>query len=272
MARNLVVTRFDWGQDAGASVSGGGWETNAPAKNVLIPRPQLTAVSAGGSASVTVDLGATRSIGLVHLQNLITGPDGTVNVLAGSYDSGIVNAWATDSNGTYDPLEWSALGRPRFFLFPQPVSASSVTVNVTAGSASTLALGFVGACEIWQSPVNMQYNWGYTVIDLADVQRVPFGSTYVVRRPKTRRLNLGIGFLRQGGIYGLGVNDDNVFSQPLALALINGKSSPIAILPLPDDIANLERTSVWGLTSQDQAFSNPFFATWQTAHQIDQLV
>ncbi len=267
MARNLVVTRFDWGQSPDASASGAGWEANAPVTNVLIARPQLTAISTGGSASVTIDLGGTRLIGLVHLQNLITGSDGSVIVSAGAWSTGAVDAWAVD-----DPLEWSALGRPRFFLPPEPVEANSISVDITAGSSSTIALGFVGACEIWESPINMEYGWGITPIDLADVQRVPFGSVFVIRRGITRRLNLGVGFLRQGGIYGLGVTDDNVFSQTLAAAVISGRSLPIAVVPMPDDVANLERTSVWGLSSHDQPFSNPFFATWQTSYQIDQLI
>jgi len=267
MPRNLVVTRFDWGQAPGASVGGSGWETNAPVKNVLIARPQLTAISTGSAASLTIDLGGTRTIGLIHLQNVIAGSDGTMVVSAGTYSSGIVDVWATT-----DPLEWTALGRSRFFLPPAPVAASSISVDITAGSSGTLAIGFVGACEIWQAPLNMEYGWGLTVVDIADVQRVPFGSTFVIKRGITRRINLGVGFLRQGGIYGLPTTDDNIFTQPLAAALINGRSSPIAVVPLPDETDNLSRTSVWGLSSHDQPFSNPFFATWATAYQIDQLI
>ncbi len=207
---------------------------------------------------MTLTLDAPRLIGLVHLQNLVTDAAGTIQVTAGSYNSGIVSAWATT-----DQLELTALGRPRFFLFPAPVMTSSVTVNIAAGSG-TISVGYLSASEIWQSPVNMDYGWSITVQDLADIQRVPFSSTYIIKRGKPRRLNLAVGFLRQGGIYGLGARDDHIFSQPLANALIAGKSSPIAVIPLPDDTANLERTSVWGLSTNDQPFANPFFATWAT--------
>jgi hypothetical protein len=102
------------------------------------------------------------------------------------------------------------------------------------------------------------------------VQRVTFGSTYVVKRPVSRRLNLAVDFLRQGGIYA-GVPDE-VFSRPLALAAIQGKSSPSAVVPFPDDTYNLERTSVGGFFTSDGEFTNPFFATWDYTFQIDQIV
>jgi hypothetical protein len=131
-------------------------------------------------------------------------------------------------------------------------------------------VGYIGACEMLESPIGTGRELGMkmTVLDEADIQNVPFGSTYITLRARRRRINLGIGFLRQGGYY-VGL-PDQLFN-PLRNALVAGKSSPILIVPEPDDTANLERLSVWGLSTTDQAFTNPFFATWATAYQVDQL-
>jgi hypothetical protein len=268
-SRYLIVSYYDWGQDPGASITGGGFQANAPASNMLIPRPQLTAIATAGSVSFTLDLGATRTIGLIHIQNLIVDLSATISVTAGTYTSTNVPAWANDANGLYPAIEWNALGRPRFFVPPVPVSTNTINISIS-GSIIPVQIGFLGACEIWQAPINLSYNSQITVEDLSDVTRVPFGSTYVVRRPVVRRLNLAVDFLRQPGIYA-GVPDE-IFAQPLALAVIQGKSVPSAVVPFPDDTYNLERTSVGGFFTSDGQFSNPFFATWNDTMQIDQLV
>jgi len=231
----------------------------------------LAAISTGISATVSINFATPQAIGIIHLQNLVTDPGATMAVTAGPYSSGIVSAWAADEVGTYDPLEWAALGRPRFFVPPNSaVLASNISISIAA-TTGTIALGYVGACTIWQAPVNMSFGWSITVEDLSNIQRIPFGSTFVTKYGKVRRANLGVDFLRQNGIYGEG-QDDQVFSQPLAVALIAGKSSPIVVVPFPDDTGNLSRTSIWGLSSTDQQFSNPFFATWNTTFQVDQLI
>ena len=266
----MIASRYDWGQDPGASISGTGWATSI---NVLNRLPQYTTVASVGGTTTTLNLhlGAPQTIGLIHLQNLITDPGGTIEVVAGSYDSGLVSSWASDANGTYDQHEYKALGRPRFFVPPVPVVADSVQVTINDANGNVTQVGYLGACEIWQAPINMSYDWSITVIDLGDVQRTPFGSTFTVDRGKIRRFQFGVDFLLQPGIYGEGVTDQ-VFSTTLANALIAGQTFPLAACMFPDDTANLERTSVWGLSSNQQPFSNPFFATWNTSFQIDQRI
>lgn len=266
--RNIQVSYYGWEQAAGTTFGGGGWDAATPLTNLAVPRPQLGVLS-GGGASVTVTLPGMRNIGLVHLQNLNTAAGGTVSVTAGGYSSGTVSAWAADANGTYPQVEWDALGRPRFFVFPTPQLVDQVTVSINGGGAFTL--GYVGVCEMWQSPINMSYDWGITPVDLANVQRVPFGSNYPIKYGRTRRISVGIDFLREPGVF-LNVPDE-IFSKPLALATIAGKSSPIVVVPYPDDTTgNIERTSIWGGLSEDPPFTNKFFGNWDLSFQIDQWI
>ncbi len=263
--RNLMVSFYDWAQDPNASISGGSWESQLPPENMLSIQPQRVAQAIGPSVTFTVNLGPVRSIGAVHLQRLVIDAGASINIPG--FTPGFVNAWPTDAAGTYDPLTFGGLGRQRVFIPQAPVPTNLITVTIT-GSQPPLQIGYVGACEMLELPVNMDYGWKIAVLDESDIQKTPFGSTYVVLRAKRRRLNLGVGFLRQGGIYGTGA--DQLFP-PFDAAVIAGRSFPILAAPLPDDTDNLERTAVWGLSTTDQEFANPFFATWATTYQIEQL-
>jgi hypothetical protein len=137
-------------------------------------------------------------------------------------------------------------------------------------------IGYVGVCSIWQAAVNMSYGWSISVIDLSDVQRTPFGSTYVTRRGVVRRINVGIDFLRQPGIYGEGATDE-IFAMDtggLGTGVVQGQGNmPVAVVPFPDaDMPTITRTSVAGWGSSQQQFTNPFFATWQATFQVDQML
>jgi hypothetical protein len=70
MARKAIISFYDWAQYPGVIISGGPFEPEFPAENVLTLQPQKVARGTGSSVSVTVNLGATRTIGLIHLQNL----------------------------------------------------------------------------------------------------------------------------------------------------------------------------------------------------------
>jgi hypothetical protein len=147
------------------------------------------------------------------------------------------------------------------------------TIDVTiSGSIIPVQVGYMGICSIWQAPIGMAFNWGITVKDLSTLTRVTYGSPYITQIQGLRVLNMAFDFLRQGGIYGN--STDQVFagtSSAFQAAVGAGKSRPIAGIPFPDDDENLERLSVAGFINNDQAFTNPFFATWNTTFQIEQM-
>jgi hypothetical protein len=232
---------------------------------MLTLQPQRTARSTGGSASFTVDLGATRTVGLIHLQNLVTDPTGTISVTAGAYSSGTVNSWATDASGVYSQNLYTGLGRPRIFIPTTPVSASSVSISVQGGSVCMI--GFVGICEIWETPDDILAGSITTIKDESDIQTIPFGSTYVVARAKPRVVDCSLPPLSDHYV----TATDN-YVRGFDLGVINGRSSPVIICMYPDDTFNLERNSVWGLISNDQPFANRFYGYHDTTFQVKQLV
>ena len=113
-----IITRYDYSPGATAT---GGFLANAPTSNLLIPRPQLTAIAPGGSVSFTVTLSAPALIGLIYFANLIADVSATVTVSAGAF-SQTVGVYPVDSNGPYDQIEFDSLGRPRFFVLPTPTT------------------------------------------------------------------------------------------------------------------------------------------------------
>jgi hypothetical protein len=265
--RRGLVSFFDWAQYPGVTISGGSFMTDFPATNMLLVQPQTVAWASSTSVTFTVNLGASRTIGLLHLQNLVTDPTGTIQVTCGTYDSGIVNSWATDGAGVYPQLLYTALGRPRVFVPAVPVVASSATFAINAASGN-LMIGFVGVCEVWETPSNILAGDIITVHDESDLQTIPFGSTYITPRAVRRMIDFGIPPIPDHFI--TPAVDD--FVRAFDLAMINGKSSPVMVVKYPDDTDNLERNSVWGTISNDQPFTHRFFGYHDTTFQIRQLV
>jgi hypothetical protein len=261
MARNFLLSMYDWGQDPNATVSGS-FEAQLPGSNMLKPQPQLVAQSTGGGW--TLDLGQQRNIGLVHFQRLVTDPGATITVSWGGYSTS-GNAWATDQNGVYSGLELASIGRPRIFISPVPVAASSVSVSI-GGGGSPLQCGYMGACEVWESPGGFSLGSALSYLDESDVQTVPFGSSYITLRAKRRRLDIGVGWLKDGRPYG---SDDQADAVKTLMA-INGFSSPVIGVRYPDDTFGLERDAVWGLLKKGD-ITNSFFATSAASFQIEGL-
>ncbi len=261
--RNVLISRTDWGQDPGASISGA-FEPRLPGENLLKIQPQLVGQLTGSSFSL--NLGASRPISIVHLQRLVCDPGATITVGWGTYTA-TGTAWASDQNGVYDGLEYSALGRPRIFVSPTPQDASTIDVSISGGG-SPLQVGYIGACEIWEPRYNMAYGWRISYLDESDVTRVPFGSTYVTFRAKRRRLSLAIDWIPDDRVY---VGGSNTVPFAQGVMVIAGHSAPIIAIPDPEDTDNLERDAVWGLFSADPEITNPFFARRAATCQIDQL-
>jgi hypothetical protein len=261
MARKFLLSMYDWGQDPGATISGG-FEARLPGSNMLRPQPQLVAQSTGGSW--TLDLGGQRNIGLVHFQRLVTDPGATITVSWGGYTTG-GNAWATDAAGTYNALEFAAIGRQRIFISPTPVAASSIDVSI-GGGGSPLQIGYMGACEVWESPAGFDIGSALAYTDDSDAQTVPFGSTYITLRAKRRQLDFTVGFLKDGRPYD---SQDEADAVKTLLAM-NGFSSPVIGVRYPDDTFGLERDAVWGLLKKGD-ITNSFFATSAASFQIGQL-
>jgi hypothetical protein len=267
--RPPIITRVDYSLGATAA---GGFIAAAPASEVLIPRPQRTAIAAGGSVAFTVTLAAAAPIDLIYFANIIADVGATISVSAGSF-SQTKSVYPADYSGSYDQYEFERLGRTRFFVVPAGQTAVANTVDVSiSGSIIPVQVGYIGICSVWQAPIGQKFGWGITIKDPSTVDRVTYGSPYVTKKQGLRVLNMGWDFLVQGGVY---QNiPDQVFagrSSPFQAAVIAGKSSPIAGIPFPDDTDNLERLSVAGYSNTDQPFTNPLFATWDTVFQIEQM-
>ena len=261
-----IITRYDYSPGATAT---GGFMANAPTSNLLIPRPQLTAIAPGGSVSFTVTLSAPALIGLIYFANLIADVSATVTVSAGAFSQtvgvypSIPTALTTKSNSTASaarvslscpPPRWSARSTSRS-------PAASFRCRWDNGHLLDLA-----------GPIGMAFGWGLTMKDLSAFDRVTFGSPYVTRRQMLRVLNMGFDFLVEGGVYANIA--DQVFegaSSPFQASVIAGQSRPIAAIPFPDDVDNLERKSVAGYVNTGQQFTNPLFATWNTTFSIEQM-
>lgn len=267
MARKVLISRYDRAQDPAVTITvgAGGFTAGLPAANMLDIHPQRVAQATVQSIAFTIQLGASRTIGAIHLQNFVTDVSGTVRVQAGAYDSGVVNSWATDGAGTYDPGEYAALGRPRIFVPPAPVAASTVVFTVNAG-AGVAQIGFAGVCEVWEPPYSLDWGWSFDYLDESDIQTVPYGTRWFTPRGKRRRLNCGIGLIPDDRAAG----GNDYASAAQQVSAINGMTAPVLIVPLPDDTATLERRALWGNISAAPKITNPYSFVYAETLQLDQ--
>lgn len=273
-------------QDKAVILSGGSWAVDL--NNILDINPQKVAEATSNvdwnSSQFKVDLGYQRNyIGLLFFANLRTTSSGLMRVRvslnsdmsAPSYDTGFVTTWPQDSvageftawgewtlNGVYSSEEYEKLGFTRFFIPSSPVQGKYILVEIHNQTASSpVQIGCFGACEVWESPIDFAPAPQITILDESDVSRVPFGSSYITLRPTRLRFNFGFPALE----------NDEVLSKTLGLALIKGKSQPLVAVSYPDQNESLEKTSVYGLITADGVLSNPFFGHYQQPIQIDSL-
>ena len=288
MARKIILSRRDWMQEDGVSLYNGIWQPNSPLTNLLDPRPQLVteAVSSQdwNSTKFDADLGYVRKVGLIFFANLRASSLGFMRVRLSQvvdfstnvYDTGYVtcrpvdstpfdyNVWGVWSmSGVYDENEYIALGMPRFFIPSSVVDARYVRVEVMDNSSVyPLQIGCFGVCEIWESPIDFAPAPQISLLDESDVNKIPYGSIFVTKRNIRRRFNFGFPAL----------DNLEVNNKTLGLALIKGKSKPLVAISYPDDTANLEKLSIYGLISADGVLSNPFFGHYAQPIQMDQLI
>lgn len=288
MSRKILISRRDWMQEDSAILSGGVWRNESPLINLLDSRPQFVAEAVSSqdwnSTKFDADLGFLRKIGLIFFANLRASYLGFMRVQVSQlsdfsttvYDSGYVNcrpvdgtafendAWGVWSmSGKYQEEEYISLGMPRFFIPSSVIDGRYVRVEVFDNSASqALQIGCFGVCEVWEATQDFAPAPQITIIDESFVDKIPFGSNFIVNRNIRRRFNFGFP----------AIENSEVLSRGLGLALIKGKSKPLVAISYPDDLNNLEKTSVYGLVTADGIFSNPFFGFYAMPIQIDQLI
>lgn len=276
-------------QDRYVVLSGGYWSNSMPLRNILDPRPSFVAEAISNldwnSTAFMVDLGCIRNrIGLFFFANLHTSSLGYMRLKVSlnsdmsspTYQTGPVGTWPQDKdgnsidpwgdwtlNGAYSSEEYEALGMTRFFVPSVPISGRYISVEIMdSGASQPLKIGCFGACEVWESPNDYGPAAQISILDESDITKVPFGSSYVTKRGIRRRFNFGFPAFEK----------NEMLSKTLGLALIKGKSQPLAVVMFPDEVGSLEKTSLYGLVSSDGVISNPFFGYYAQPIQIDQLI
>jgi hypothetical protein len=289
VARKILVSRRDFCQSDGVSFdeSVGFWNGNLPKENMFDLNPQKVAETINSvdtaCTKFKIDLGQTRNrVGVFWFANLhvsslaflrlrfssnsdMSSPSYEVNTTCWPQDTvaGTNTVWGDFSlNGVYSIEEYRDLGMKRFLIPSSPVLGRYIQVDIRdTTNPNGIQIGCFGASEVWESPNDFAPAPQITLIDESDVERVPSGSSYINRRMKRRRFNYGFPAL----------DKDEVLSKTLGLFLVKGKSEPLVIISYPDDDNSLEKTSVYGLVTNDGIISNPFFGHYAQPVQVDEL-
>jgi len=287
MARNFLMTRRNWAVEPDAYFYSGIWAGMA---NMLDPRPQVCAEAYDNmdwsATQWSMDLGATRQVGLIYIINLRTSPLAVLEVSAGM-DPGfttnnyytLTTAWPPDEAEPFEPNAWGELGLThvylpdeqrelgyqRIFVPPAVIDCRYVRVRIMdSTNIDPIQVGCFGICEVWEAPINFEFGWSIVPMDESDIQRVPWGTTTVERRGKRRRLNVGFQAL----------DENDFWVRPFGVALIKGRSEPLVCAPLPavEQIGRLEKSAVYGMVNTDSQLSNPFIGYWAIPFQVDQEI
>lgn len=285
MARRILLGQRNWARERSAAFSSGLW--SLPLTNLQDIRPQVCAEAWNNqdwaSTQFVVDLGYTRKVGVIWFANLRTSPMGLISIKAGTDPtfasnnySGLTTAWPGNGTAPFDYNPWhefalthvymrevyEKLGMNRFFVPSSVIDCRYIQVQIMDSTADQpLQIGCFGASEVWEPPINVMPNPVVTTIDESDIQVVPFGSTVVTERGLRRRMSFGWNEMPRA----------EFLSREFGLGLIKGKSDPLVVIPFPDDTANLELQSLYGLVSTDSQFANPYYGVFANTFQVDQL-
>jgi len=267
--RNVLISDLDWTQEISGFFDGGNWEPLAPLSNLLSLNPQFVAQSVNNSEASTqfiYHLDSEKSIGLIYFSNLLTSStcamevkiiDETNTIVR--YDSGIVLAWANESNVAFREDEVVALGRNRIFIPPAPVMGKYIQVLFSQPSHPTpLKIGCMNICSVYEPVYPFEIGFSITVLDESNIDRVQYGSTYITPKGKRHRFNFGLPF---------GEKD------LMRIIRTKGKSKPFNICLIPESSSFVpERYSLYGLMSQDNPINNPMFGVYSQNFSIEQII
>jgi hypothetical protein len=279
VARNGLITRRNALHDNGVVLSGGSWSDANPLTNILDINSQIAAESTSNTATFTANWGVEYPIGFIGFSGLRTSSLGTMRVTlsgTGSYDTGTVTTWpSTGFAGLIDPDtgSWTltgvlpesvyvGMGYTRVFIPSTPVWASSMTVDITDVGTSIVSIGVAGAYTVLEPPINFEYGWTLTPIDLSEVVRVQRGPIFVDKRGISRRLSLGFPY-----------PEDDFWGSGFNAIISKGRSEPLWMVPYADtsEVTKWEKAAVYGLISRDSDLSNPFVGRFAMPIQIDQV-
>jgi hypothetical protein len=266
----------------------GFWSASKPLTNMLDLNPQRAAEAIDNrdtaSTRFRVDLGMQRNVGVIAFAGLRATSNGLFEMKAGvdstfaynEYETGVVPTWPVDSvageldaydrwtlNGVYTSDEYTAHGMPSVFIPPTRIGVRYIDVVIRDVTAvEPLTIGCFGVYDVWEPPINFEYDWKLTIVDDSVVTRVPRGSSFIDQRGIRKRLDLG-----------LPVDEDEVWTRGFGLALAKGKSVPFWVVPFSDtsEITKFEKAAVYGLVSTDTVLSNPFVGRYALPVQLEQL-
>lgn len=276
-----LITRTNWALDGGASFSGGSWQTYLPLTNMQTPRAQEVAQAtsaASGSTKFDCDLGATRKVGLIELQHLVTTTSGTIRVRAGTdatfasnnYDSTTISSvpldtspWG-DSATKYNISEYANLGYPRYFIPTAIFDCRYIRVEVVdTGASPPLQIGHFGAWEVYEFKYNFS-DFSISPVDEASLTTTAFGSTFITRRYQHQLLRITFGAIDAA-------SGADFLERILPILRIKGLSDPICIVPFPADGSNVERTAIWGLLNGEIQVTRRSWSLWSAEFVVNQL-
>jgi hypothetical protein len=163
MARPVAIGWFNYVTRVGATFSLGVWEPFLPLSNVVDIDWRYVAQSIdylAASTKFSFAFAQEYPIGMIHVGGIQTVGVGiewaTVQVRAYNtaavlqYDSGSVQVW----NGTQ--VEWDALARSKFFVFPSEKNIRTVNIDFTipASASNKIQVGCVGAYNVFVNQVD----------------------------------------------------------------------------------------------------------------------
>jgi hypothetical protein len=208
----------NYSDSIGVTFSGGNWSSTLPRTNVANARVAVVARTTGvttGDTVLRVDLGASRTIGVVALIRHNLTADATIRVRSFSdaftttvYDSGVLNAFdvqwpehllpAGHPNAASRRLTTTQLRQLRWDANHVPATAQTARYWEIAVSDTTNPDGYVEIGRLWMSPlyqpsINMRYGAQAGLESGAAVGRALSGTKYVESRAvaRTRQVEFG---------------------------------------------------------------------------------
>jgi hypothetical protein len=230
-------------------------ETSLPASNVLVEHVARRWRAQANTGYFIIDLGSSRSIDTIAVMGMTMSASGNIQIRASNSDSTVTSSLDYDSGTMVVDNNYNS----SVALITSPITTRWIRVDLQDTPSTYVEAGriFVGLRQTFG--YNFSYGWSRSWEDRSIRSKTRGGQTQVWLDNLYRVVEVTFNFLS--------TTERNSFVESIDLA--NGLHTDVLFIT-DTSSDNLARDSIWGLMTESQAVSQPYFDRFSKKYKIEE--